>query len=156
MCNIYYVTKEKLEEIKNEHEAIKKSLQEEIANDIPNFLESTDPNPDFSVYRENLEDLNSRAEILENVLKNYRIIESPPKEKQDQIQLGARVVFKDDFAPQEEYKIVGTIEANPFEGKISNESPVGMAFLGKRVGDVVSIPSSRKSYKILKIRYGDA
>jgi transcription elongation factor GreA len=155
MNNTYYITQKKLEELENEYEAIKKSLREESIGEVPSFLESGDPNPDFSVFEENMLDLNSRFEVLENILKNYKIIETPPKNDRDKIQLGANVVFKDDAA-QAEYKIVGTIEANPFEGKISNESPVGMAFLGKKVGDIVNVPASHKNYKILKIQYGDA
>jgi transcription elongation factor GreA len=119
-------------------------------------LESNDPNPDFYLFEQNFEDLSSRAEVLENILKNYTIIKTPPKENQDKVQLGARVIFTNGSAQQEEYKIVGTIEANPFEGKISNESPIGMAFLGKKVGDTISLPINKKNYKILKIDYKDA
>jgi transcription elongation factor GreA len=156
MANTYYITKEKLEQIRKEYEAIKKALQEEISGDIPNFLESNDPNPDFYLFEQNFEDLNSRAEVLENILKNYTIIKSPPRQDQDRVQLGARVIFSNGSANQEEYKIVGTIEANPFEGKISNESPVGMAFLGKKVGDIINLPINKKNYKILRIDYKDA
>lgn len=156
MANTYYITKEKLEQIKKEYEAIKKTLQEEIAGDVPSFLESNDPNPDFYLFEQNFEDLSSRVEVLENILKNYTIIKTPSKENQDKVQLGARVIFTNGSAQQEEYKIVGTIEANPFEGKISNESPIGMAFLGKKVGDTISLPINKKNYKILKIDYKDA
>lgn len=156
MSNTYYITKEKLEEIKKEYESIKKVLHEEIAGDVPNFLESNDPNPDFYLFEENLDSLNSRAEVLENILKNYTIIESPAKADRDKVQLGACVVCNNEEIGQQEYKIVGTIEANPFEGKISNESPVGMALIGKKVGDIINIPQARKNYKILKIQYGDA
>lgn len=156
MSNTYYITGKKLEELKREYESIKAALQEEVAGDIPTFLESGDPNPDFSLHQENFEDLNSRVEVLENILKNYRIIESPPKADRDKVQLGAYVVCKNGEVGEAEYKIVGTIEANPFEGKISNESPVGMALIGRRVGDIINIPQVRKIYKILKIQYGEA
>ena len=154
--NTYYITQKKLEELKREHNTIKAALQEEVAAGIPNLLEGSDPNPDFYLFEENIEDLNAREEVLENIIKNYKIIESPPKTERDKVQLGASVVCKNSEAGEFEYNIVGTIEANPFEGKISNESPVGMALIGKRVGDVITIPQMQKNYQILKIEYKDA
>jgi transcription elongation factor GreA len=155
MSNIYYLTKNKLKEIEKEYQVIKTALQEEAAEGIPSFLEGGDPNPDFYLFEANFEDLNSRAEELENILKNYKIIQSPVKQDRDKVQLGAQVVCKNGETEETEYKIVGTIEANPFEGKISNESPVGMALIGKKVGDIINIPEIRKEYKILKIQYGE-
>lgn len=156
MTNTYYLTKEKLEELQAEYELIKKSLREELIENAPNLLEGEDTNPDFSVYEESLEEKESRLKVLENILKNYKIIKTPPKEDRNKVQLGARVVCQNDKAESVEYKIVGTIEANPFEGKISDESPVGMAFLGKQVGDTIYLPQLSKQYRILKIQYEDA
>lgn len=156
MANTYYLSKEKLKELQAEYETIRKSLHEETVGDAPSLLESGDPNPDFSVFEANLEERAARLEVLENILKNYKIIENPPQGDRDKIQLGARVVCQNGEVEKIEYKIVGTVEANPFEGKISNESPVGMAFLGKKVGDIINLPQLSKNYKILRIQYGDA
>jgi len=117
MANTYYLTKEKLEELQAEYELIKKSLREELIENAPNLLEGEDTNPDFSVYEESLEEKESRLKVLENILKNYKIIKTPPKEDRNKVQLGARVVCQNDKAESVEYKIVGTVEANPFEGK---------------------------------------
>lgn len=155
MSNIYFITKEKLKELEHEQESIKKALQEETFNGVPNLLEGSDTNPDFAIYQQTLDELNSRMEELDNVLKNYKIISTPPEKERDKVQLGAKVFIA--AGPKEaEYKLVGTIEANPFEGKISNESPVGMAFIGKKVGDAVQIGPSNINYKILKIQYEGA
>jgi transcription elongation factor GreA len=156
MSNIYFITKEKRKELEREHESIKKALQEETFNGVPNFLEGSDTNPDFAIYQETLDELNSRMEELENVLKNHQIIAAPPAKDRDKVYLGAKIFLKDNQSKEAQFKLVGTIEANPFEGKISNESPAGMAFLGKKAGDTVQIGPSNINYKILKIQYEDA
>jgi transcription elongation factor GreA len=119
-------------------------------------LEGSDTNPDFAIYQETLDELNSRMEELENVLKNHQIIAAPPAKDRDKVYLGAKIFLKDNKSKEAQFKLVGTIEANPFEGKISNESPAGMAFLGKKAGDTVQIGPSNINYKILKIQYEDA
>jgi len=146
----YYVTKKKLRELEEELENLKKIKREEFQKGSPAVFEGEDVNPDFAFYQDSLEELDMRIEELENVLKNYIIIKAPPEK--DKICLGARVVFKDSSASENEFKIVGTLEADPFEGKISNESPIGMALLGKRVGDIVSV-GNNNSYRIVKINY---
>jgi len=144
-----------LDELQNEYESLRKLLREEASVDVPTFLEGGDPNPDFVVYQDTLEETNSRLLELENILKNYIIIKKPPKEAQDKVDLGAKVILKNGDSTKTEFKIVGTLEANPFEGKISNESPAGAAFIGKRVGDIINLRPD-VNYKILKIQYGDA
>jgi len=96
-----------------------------------------------------MEGLNARLEELESILKNYILIASPLDKSK--VSLGASVILKENFSQEKQFKIVGTLEANPFEGKISNESPAGRAFLGKEVGDTVSVGSNL--YQIIKINY---
>ncbi|HNP79331.1 MAG TPA: GreA/GreB family elongation factor [Candidatus Pacearchaeota archaeon] len=146
----YYVTKKKLRELEEELENLKKIKREEFQKGSPAVFEGEDVNPDFAFYQDSLEELDMRIEELENVLKNYIIIKAP--QEKDKVCLGAKVIFKDGSASENEFKIVGTLEANPFEGKISNESPIGMALLGKRVGDIVSV-GNNNSYRIVKINY---
>ncbi|MFA5368520.1 MAG: GreA/GreB family elongation factor [Candidatus Paceibacterota bacterium] len=156
MSNIYFITKEKLKEINHECESIKRILQEKTFDGVPNLLEGSDTNPDFAIYQQTLDELNLRIEELENVIKNHKIINIPPAKERDKVQLGAKIFLKDNQAKETELRLVGTIEANPFEGKISNESPAGMAFIGKKAGDTVQIGPSNINYKILKIQYEDA
>jgi len=146
----YYITKKKLKELEEELESLKKQQKEEFLNDSPSVFEGDDINPDFAFYQNSLEEINLRIEDLENILKNYIIIKAP--KERDKIYLGANVVFKDNYSLEKEFKIVGTLEANPFDGKISNESPIGMALLGKKVGDVVFV-GQNNNYKIIKINY---
>jgi len=97
--------------------------------------------------------INQKIEEIELILKNYELIQAPPKDKQDAIDLGATVVLEID-GQTDEFTIVGTLEVNPSAGKISNESPVGKALLGRRVGDEITISSPIKIiYKIKAIRY---
>jgi len=90
---------------------------------------------------------------LENILKNTELITAPPKEKQNIVNLGATVFVKVD-GQTDEFTIVGTLEADPALGRISNESPVGRALLGHKTGDEVLVSSPIKTiYKIRKIKY---
>lgn len=146
----YYITKKKLRELEEELENLKKIKKEEFLKGSPAVFEGEYVNPDFAFYQDSLEELDKRVEELENILKNYIIIKAPPEK--DKVYLGARVVFKDNSSSENEFKIVGTLEANPFEGKISNESPIGIALLGKRVGDIISV-GNNNSYRIVKINY---
>lgn len=147
--HIYYLTKEKFEELNKECENLKKIQRNEFSVDAPSLLEGEDLNPEYTAYQEHLEEVASRVAELENVLKNCKIISKPIEP--NKVDLGASVVLENGSAQLTEFKIVGTLEANPFEGKISNESPVGMSFLGKEVGETISIGSC--IYKILNIKY---
>jgi len=156
MTKTFYLTKEGLEKIKKEYENLKALQRNEIlSEEAPSMLEGDALNPDYSFYKENLEELEKRIEDLECILKNYKIIRRPVKTEQDKVSLGAKVILKNGGAKEEEYKIVGTLEADPFAGKISNESPLGMSFIGKRVGEHVSF-NGAGNYKILKIQYEES
>lgn len=150
----YFITKQKLKELEHEYEHIKQMIKEEIAREIPSLLESGDLNPDFTSYEEVLEQNHNRLEEIENILKNHEIIKKPPKEERNKVFLGANILLKNNEA-KTEFKIVGTLEANPFEGKISDSSPAGQAFIGKTIGEVVSVGPAQSTYQILDIRYED-
>ena len=155
MTKTFYLTKEGLEKIKKEFEDLKALQRSEILESAPALLEGDALNPDYSFYKENLDDLEIRIEELDNILKNYKIIKKPGRSEQNIVSLGAKVVLKNGTSKQEEYKIVGTLEADPFKGLISDESPLGMSFIGKRVGESVSFHGD-KIYKILKIQYEES
>jgi len=151
----YYLTKQGLENVKREYEELKKLQKNEIMAEAPAMLEGDALNPDYSFFQENIEELEKRIEELENIIKHYSIIKKPPKKDQELVCVGARLGLKDDSGKELEFKIVGTFEANPFEGRISNESPAGMASLGKRVGDTVAV-NGGPLYKITKIQYEES
>lgn len=155
MTKIYYLTREGLEKTEREYENLKNLYKKEILEEAPSMLEGDSLNPEFSSFQENIELLEQRIEELNHILKNHILISKPPKKEQDKVNIGARVILKNGSSKEEEYKIVGTLEADPFIGKISNESPLGTSFIGKKVGETISFNNDRK-YKILKIQYEEA
>jgi transcription elongation factor GreA len=155
MIKTFYLTREGLEKTKKEYENLKSLQRNEILESAPSMLEGDALNPDYSFYKENLDKLEMRIEELDNVLKNYKIIKKPVKTEQNKVSLGAKVILMSASSKHEEYKIVGTLEADPFKGYISNESPLGMSFIGKKVGESISFNGSGR-YKILKIQYEES
>jgi transcription elongation factor GreA len=155
MIKTFYLTKEGLEKIKKEYEDLRSLQRNEILESAPSLLEGDALNPDYSFYKENLDELEKRIEELDNILKNHKIIKKPGKAEQDKVSLGAKIILKNGSTVPEVYKIVGTLEADPFKGLISNESPLGMSFIGKKVGESVSFNGTGK-YKILKIQYEES
>ncbi|MEK7124401.1 MAG: GreA/GreB family elongation factor, partial [Patescibacteria group bacterium] len=102
---------------------------------------------------EDMDSLRLKIDELNNILKNHQIIKNPPKNEQDSIGVGATILV-DVNGKKEEFTVVGTLEANPDLGKISNESPVGMALLGRKVGQEIVIDApTKKVYKIKNIKY---
>jgi len=149
----FYLTKQGLEKIKKEYELLKNLKSAKASGKTPEILHSEDANPEYLVFQEDMNFLETRLLELENVLKNAEIIKPPTKEKQDVIELGATVLV-DMHGQKDEFVLVGSLEANPSLGKISNESPVGRALIGLRVGDVAAVSSSNAvNYKIKKIQY---
>lgn len=149
----YYLTKEGLDTIKKEYEKILRAKKAEMEKEVPSFMHSEELNAEFVSYKEDFDYIESRVEELEHILKNFEIIKKPSKSEKGKINLGARV--KVDINGQEdEFMIVGTLEANPTAGKISNESPVGKSLMGRKAGEEVIISSPLKvSYKIKSVKY---
>ena len=151
---VFYITKGKLHELKKEYEELldferKKSLGQEA----PKILESEDLNPEFVSFQEDIGFLRSRIDELNNIIERHELIKTPAKDKKGIIGLGAKVKI-DVGGQKDEFVIMGTLEANPALGKISNESPVGKALLGHKVGDEVVVYSPVKiTYKIKDIKY---
>lgn len=149
----FYLTEEGLRKLEKEYKELRKIAQLKVQEKIPEIFHSEESNPEYIAYREDNELLQARLADLKYILKNTEIIKTPPKEKQNIINLGATVLVEVD-GQNDEFTIVGTLEANPALGKISNESPVGQALLGHKTGDVVAVQSAIKTvYKILKIKY---
>jgi transcription elongation factor GreA len=151
---IFYITKGKLQELKKEYEELLDiERKKTLAQEAPKVLESEDLNPEFVSFQEDIGLLRSRIDELKNILEQHELIKSPAKDKQGVIGLGAKVKI-DVGGQRDEFVIVGTLEANPILGKISNESPVGRALLGHKIGDEVVVSSPVKiTYKIKNIKY---
>jgi len=149
----FYLTKEGLERLKKEYENLKELKLAKTKGESPKILDSEDLNPEYLAFQEDISFLESRILELENIFKNVELIKSPKKEKQNAVALGAQVMVEVD-GQKDEFTLVGSLEANPSIGKISNESPVGKALLGHTVGEQVVVSSPiQTTYKIKKIKY---
>jgi len=154
MAKKFYLTKEGLERLKKEYQDLKKIRSAKVKGESPQIWHSEDLSSEYLVYREDLSFLEKRLADLNYIFKNVELIKPPPKEKRSTVCLGATVTLKEANGGVNEFTIVGTLEANPSEGKISSESPVGKALLGKKIGEEVVIASPiRMVYKIKRIRY---
>lgn len=151
----FYLTEAGLAKIEKEFEKLKKIRESKTRGEVPKVLQSEDIDPEYLSFYEDMEMLESKLQEMEKILKNYEIIQ-PPKNGGGVVYLGSKVFLKDNSGKKIDFTIVGTLEANPFEGKISNESPVGKLLLGKKTGETVSVPSSSLAYKVLKVSYGEA
>ena len=108
-------------------------------------------NADYDAARNEQAEVEGRIKQIEFMLANAQIIE---KSSNHTVDLGSTVTISYvDDDEEEVYSIVGRMEADPFENKISNESPIGKAIVGKKVGDIISVASPNGSYdvKIMKI-----
>lgn len=150
---IFYITKNKFEELKNEYKNLLMVEFKKTKGDIPRIFESEDVNPEYINFQEDLSFLRSRIAELESIIKNHEIIKKPSSGKENVVGLGAAVTVDVD-GEKDEFVITGTLEANPTLGKISNESPVGMALLGHKVGEKIKVsPPLETTYTIKKIKY---
>lgn len=103
-------------------------------------------NADYDAARDEQAKVEARIKELEYMLENAKIIE---KVDSDSVNVGTTVTIEYvEDEDEEVYQIVGSLEADPFENKISNESPIGKAIMNKKVGDVISVESPTGSYDI--------
>ena len=103
-------------------------------------------NADYDAARDEQAKIEARIQELEYMLEHAKIIE---KAKGDRVEVGTTVTVKYvDDDEEEVYSIVGSMEADPFENKISNESPIGKAIMNKKVGEIISVESPNGSYDI--------
>jgi transcription elongation factor GreA len=147
----FYLTKEGVEELKTELSELV-AQRGPIAERIKTAREFGDlsENAEYSSARQEQERVESRIAEIENILQNVEIIKKPKGDSK--VQLGSLVKLKGDGTTKE-FRIVGTVEADPLNGKISDESPIGQALLGKKEGENVEIkmPAEITLYKIVNI-----
>ncbi len=104
--------------------------------------------------RDELDIIEKRIDEMEQTQRSSELIAFPPKHKRDTVALGARVSVRVDGRDRE-FVIVGTLEVDPLQGKISNESPVGALLMGKKIGDRVVVRGSKEiTYIIKDVMYG--
>jgi transcription elongation factor GreA len=150
------LTKEGYQRLKDEIEYLQTEKRREVAERIKTAREFGDiaENAEYDDAKNEQAMLEARIAKLEERLSAARVIEKREISK-DVVSIGAKVRLRDVDAKQTvEYHIVGSAEANPAEYKLSNESPVGQAIMGKKKGETVEVKTPRGSlkYKILEIK----
>jgi len=148
-----FLTKEGLEKLKNELDELKNVKRKEISNRIREAKELGDlsENAEYSEAKNDQSFTEGRILEIESILRNATIIKKKTSSS-GKVEVGSKIKFDDD-GKVKEYFIVGSNEADPIEGKISNESPLGQAFIGKESGDIIEIkvPNGVKKFKIITI-----
>ena len=148
----YYLTVERLEELKKELSVLKTTRRLEVADRLKRAKELGDlsENAEYMEAREEQGTVESRIFEVEDMIKNAVLIKREGEHKV--VEIGSSVVVQRD-GKQSRFTIVGSNESKPEEGFISNESPLGKVFLEKKPGDVVTAttPRGEVTYKIIKI-----
>ena len=149
----YYVTAERLEELKSELEDLRTAKRIEVAKRLKRAKELGDlsENSEYAEAREEQSQVERRIFELEQMVKNAVLIQKPASDR-DHVQIGSTVrVERDD--KQLTFTIVGSSEAKPEDGRISNESPLGRSMLGRRAGEtvIIQVPSGTVSYRITAV-----
>lgn len=149
-----YLTAEGAARMRIELEQMKGPERQAIAHRLREAIQMGDlsENADYHKAKEDQGFLEGRIQELEYLLKNAVIIDESPVQR-DTVDVGARVTIQEDGFDPETYFMVGAKEADPAKGRISNESPIGKALLGKKEGEeaVASTPNGSIRFKILKI-----
>ncbi len=149
-----YLTAEGAEKLRAELAHLKGPAREEIARRLREAIEMGDlsENADYHKTKEDQAFLEGRIQELEYILHNAIIVEESDG-KRDQVEVGVTVTVQEEDFPPDTYYLVGAKEADPRNGKISNESPIGRALIGHRVGETVvaETPGGKIRLKILKI-----
>ena len=151
------ITAEGLKKLEEELAQRKGAIREEIVERLKEARAQGDlsENSEYDQAKEDQGKNESRIVELEQMIKTAVIIDTTASGKEGIVSLGCTVVLKDvETGEEETYAIVGTTEADPFNNKISNESPVGSAILGKKVHDVVvaNTPAGELSYEIMEVK----
>ncbi len=156
MAKEYKLSAERLEELRNELNYLKTVREKEVADQIKEARSFGDlsENSEYDEAKNEQGKLYSRIAEVENILANHVVIEEH-KEDHDTVRLGATITVLDvEFQEKETYQVVGSQEADPMNGRISEESPFGKALLGKAVGEdvVVEAPAGTIHYQVIDIR----
>ncbi|MDB5170784.1 MAG: greA [Candidatus Saccharibacteria bacterium] len=151
MKKLFRLTQSGIDELKTELDTLI-FKRAGIADEIKTAREQGDlsENAEYQSARAEQEKNETRIAEVENILQNVEVIQKPKGDSK--VQLGSTVKLKGGSKPKE-FQVVGTVEADPLNGKISDESPIGKALLGKKVGDNVEIvtPAETIAYKVVEI-----
>lgn len=150
------LTYEGLRQLEDELHDLKVNRRKEVAQKIKEAREQGDlsENAEYDAAKDEQRDIEARIEEIDKILKNAEVVVEDEVDV-NVINIGCKVrIFDIEYAEELEYKIVGSTEANSLKGKISNESPLGIALLGRHVGETVDVTINNNTlqYKILEIQ----
>ena len=153
------LTSEGLERLSQELNQLESVGREEIAERLQRAFEDGQDddfveNAELEAARNAQVFLESRIQEIKDILRNYQIIDQKNDEPRDKVSVGDWVtVVEEGFDEEERYHLVGPAEADPAEGRISNESPLGKKLLGCKVGDTVTVnaPNGIIEFRVVKI-----
>jgi len=143
------ITKEGLDKLQSELEHLLSIRRQEVASKIKRAREmgGTENNAEYEDAKNDQAFVEGRILMLENIVKNATVIESPVLS--GIVEVGDKVLIQNQDGKIEQFTIVGSAEVNPVEGKISNESPVGKALLGRKIGDEVEVATPAGVLRLL-------
>ena len=156
MAKEYKLSAARLEELKNELSYLKTVREREVADQIKEARAFGDlsENSEYDEAKNEQGKLYSRIAELENILANCSVIEEEDSDT-NTVRLGSKITVEDvEMGEQETYEVVGSQEADPMNGRISEESPFGKALLGKAIGEtvIVEAPAGNIEYKVVDIQ----
>ena len=149
------LTRDGLKKLEDELQELKVVRRKDVAAKIKEARGQGDlsENAEYDAAKEEQAEIESRISLVEKMLRNVEVIDEDDLDT-NSVSIGSRVkVSVVGESDEEEYVIVGSTESDPSNGKISNESPLGMALLSRKPGDVISVdtPSGSMQYKLLEI-----
>lgn len=146
---ISFLTREGFEKLQEELDILRTQRRQEIAERLHEAMEGGEliENAEYEAAKNEQAFVEGRIKELEILLATARVVDEVPDA--DSVQVGATVVIREEGSKTDEtYNIVGAAEADPAEGKISNESPLGRALIGKKVGDKVQVDAPAGSFNV--------
>jgi transcription elongation factor GreA len=153
---VYPMTKEGKEKLEKELEELKTVKRKEVVEriKIARSFGDLSENSEYDAAKDEQAFVEGRISTIENMIRNAKIIEEDEKNS-DTVQLGKSVTFVElPDGDEESYTIVGSAEADPFEGKISNDSPIAKSLLGHKIGEEVTVqtPGGEMNVKIVEVK----
>jgi len=151
-----FLTKEGFEKLQDELDYLRTVKRQEVADRLHEAMEGGEliENAEYEAAKNEQAFVEGRIQELEILLATARVIEEDKRRKVDTIQVGSTVTIQEDGYEEETYTIVGAAEANPREGKISNESPIGKSILNHRAGEEVQVETPDGSYAVRIVKIG--
>jgi transcription elongation factor GreA len=150
-----FLTSDGIESLKLELDHLKTTVRQDLAKRLRAAIQMGDlsENAEYISAKEEQGFIEGQIQELEQLLKRARVIENS-NSNPDVIQIGSEVIVREEGFEEETFNIVGSKEADPQYGKISYESPIGKSMLGRRVGDIVRVPTPGgfTNFIIIKIK----